>query len=129
MKQVAKERQHGLSLIGFVFVIAMVALVAVLGMKVVPTVVEFAAVKSAIRKARDGATSVAEVRNSFDRQSTAQYIESVTGKDLDIVKTADGFDVSVAYEKKIPLVGPASLVLDYAATTATTMRQASAKEQ
>lgn len=129
MKQKVSAWQRGLSLIGFIFVIALVSLVAVLGMKVVPTVVEFAAIKNAIRNARDGAASVAEVRNSFDRQSAAQYIESVTGKDLDIVKTADGFDVSVAYEKKIPLVGPASLVLDYVATTTTAMRQASTKEQ
>ena len=129
MKQKVSAWQRGLSLIGFIFVIALVSLVAVLGMKVVPTVVEFAAIKNAIRNARDGAASVAEVRNSFDRQSAAQYIESVTGKDLDIVKTADGFDVSVAYEKKIPLVGPASLVLDYVATTTTSMRQASTKEQ
>lgn len=129
MKQKVSAWQRGLSLIGFIFVIALVSLVAVLGMKVVPTVVEFAAIKNAIRNARDGAASVAEVRNSFDRQSAAQYIESVTGKDLDIVKTADGFDVSVAYEKKIPLVGPASLVLDYVATTTTAMRQAPTKEQ
>lgn len=119
MKQggVAGYRQRGLSLVGFIFVIVIVALVAVLGMKVVPTVVEYVAIKKAIVNARNSGTNIAEIQNSFDRQRTSNYVESVTGKDLEITRTAEGFEVSVAYQKKIELVGPASLVIDYAATT------------
>lgn len=119
MKQgvVAGGRNRGLSLVGFIFVIVIVALIAVLGMKVVPTVVEYMAIKKAIVNARNAGTNVAEIQNSFDRQRTSNYVESVTGKDLEITRTAEGFEVSVAYQKKIELVGPASLVIDYAATT------------
>ncbi|RZI40154.1 DUF4845 domain-containing protein [Herbaspirillum sp. HC18] len=114
----AGGRQNGLTLVGFIFVIVIVALLAVLGMKVVPTVVEYAAIKKAIVNAKAGGTTASEIQNSFDRQRTTNYIESVSGKDLEIVRTADGWDVSVAYQKKIGLVGPASLVIDYVATTA-----------
>lgn len=110
-------RKNGLSLVGFMFVIVIVALVAVLGMKVVPTVVEFMAVKKAIVNAKAAGTTAAEIQNSFDRQRTTNYIDSVTGKDLEITRTADGLEVSIAYQKKIELVGPASLVIDYVATT------------
>lgn len=111
-------RQHGLSMIGFLFVIVIIALVAVLGMKVVPTVVEYSAIKKAIVTAKQSGSSAIEIQNAFNKVRGVNYIDSVDGKDLEIVKTESGFDVSVAYEKRIPLVGPASLVLDYRASTA-----------
>ena len=112
------NREHGLSLVGFLFGIIIVALLAVLGMKVVPTVVEFTAIKKAMANARNTGTTVKEIQDSFDRQRDTAYIESVTGKDLEITRTSDGWDVSVAYQKKIALFGPASLLLEYEAATA-----------
>lgn len=120
LKSKHRSHQHGLSLFGFIFVIGILALVAILGMKIVPTVVEYSAIKKAMAVAKDAGTNVREIQTSFDRQRTAGYIESVSGKDLEIVKTADGFDIHVAYQKKIELFGPASLVIDYAASTANT---------
>ncbi|WP_460841493.1 DUF4845 domain-containing protein [Noviherbaspirillum agri] len=110
-------RQHGLSLVGFMFVIVIVALLAVLGMKVVPSIVEYTAIKKAIVKAKEAGTTPAEIKASFDKQASAGYIESVSGRDLEFSSSGSGTEVSIAYQKKIPLVGPASLVIDYAATT------------
>jgi hypothetical protein len=109
-----RQGQDGLSLFGFIFVIVILALVAILGMRVAPTVVEYTAIKKAIANARD-AGGVREIQAAFDKQTSAGYIESVAGKDLEIKRTADGFDVSVAYEKRIGLFGPVSLVIDYVA--------------
>jgi Tfp pilus assembly major pilin PilA len=114
------RRQQGLSLVGFIFVIAIVALIAVLGMKVVPSVVEYAGIKKAITAAKNAGSTPAEIRTSFDKRAETGYIESVSGKDLQITKTNDGFDVSVAYEKRIALIGPASLVIDYVVGTGVT---------
>jgi len=113
----AKNKEHGLTLVGFIFVTIIVAMLAVVGMKVVPTVVEYTAIKRAIANAKNTGTTVREIQDSFEKQRTTAYIDSVNGKDLEITKTAGGFDVSVAYQKKIELVGPASLVIDYVATT------------
>jgi Tfp pilus assembly major pilin PilA len=110
-------RQRGLSLIGFMFGVIVVALLAVLGMKVVPSIVEYTAIKKAIVKAKEAGTTPAEIKSSFDKQASSGYIESVTGKDLEFKSTGSGTEVSVAYQKKIELIGPASLVIDYAATT------------
>jgi Tfp pilus assembly major pilin PilA len=113
----AGRGQMGLSLVGFIFVISVVAAIAVLGLKVVPTVVEYAAVKKAIVSAKTAGASPQEIKSSFDKQRDAGYIESVSGKDLEITRNNDGLDVSVAYQKKIELFGPVSLVIDYLATT------------
>lgn len=117
LRECAERGQRGLSLIGFLFVIVIVALLAVLGMKVVPTVVEYSAIKKAIANAKNAGTTVKEIQTSFERQRETSYIESVSSKDLEITKTGDGWDISVAYQKKIELFGPASLVIDYEAST------------
>jgi hypothetical protein len=113
-----KRKHSGLSLVSFIFVIAIIAMIAILGLRVVPTVIEFAAIKKAILTAKNSGSSPAEIKNSFDKQRDVAYIESVSGKDLEIVRSPTGIDVSVAYEKKIGLFGPVSLVIDYFAGTA-----------
>jgi type II secretory pathway pseudopilin PulG len=116
----AANGQRGVSLIGLIFVLAILAMLGVLALKIVPTVSEYQTIKKAIGVAKAAGSSIPEIRSSFDKQADTGYVESIAGKDLDIVKTADGFEVSFAYEKKIPLFGPASLVLDYEGSTAPT---------
>jgi hypothetical protein len=48
----------------------------------------------------------------------ASYISSINSRDLIIEKIDGQTEISFAYEKKIPLVGPASLLLEYEGTTA-----------
>lgn len=116
-KKVFNRKQQGISLVGLIFVLAILAGLAVIGMKVVPTVTEYMAVNKAIVKAKtDGSTPV-EIRNSFDKQADVAYITSITGKDLEVYNGGNGLEVSFAYDKKIPLVGPASLLIEYAGTT------------
>ncbi len=116
--QFGLQKQRGLSLIGLIFVLGIVALIAMLGIKVVPTVVEFFNVKKAIVAAKQGANSPAEVRAAFDKQADVGYIDAISSKDLVITNTNGDLEVSFAYTKKIPLVGPASLLLEYEGTTA-----------
>ena len=113
-----KNGQRGVSLVGLLFLLAILAAVGILALKIVPTVTEYMTIKKAIVIAKASGTSIADIRNSFDKQADTGYVDAITGKDLNIVSTSDGFEVSFAYEKKIPLVGPASLVLDYEGSTA-----------
>jgi hypothetical protein len=112
------KHQQGLSLVGLMFMLAVAGFLGLLGLKIVPTFVEFRAVSSAIVLAKAAGSTVQEIRASFDKSAEVNYIDSISSKDLQIDKGEGGMEVSFAYEKKIPLVGPASLVLDYAGTTA-----------
>jgi len=114
-------KQRGVSLIGLIFILAILGLVGVIALKVVPTVTEFMSVKKAITLAKSNGNSAPEIRLSFDKQADVAYVTSVAGKDLDIEKTADGFEVGVSYEKKIPLFGPANLEIDYEFSTSPTL--------
>ena len=116
-----KVKQQGVSLVGLIFILAILGLVGVVALRVVPTVTEFMSVKKAINIAKNSGNSMPEIRNSFDKQADVAYVTSVTGKDLDIQKTADGFEVGVSYEKKINLFGPVNLEIDYDASTSSSM--------
>lgn len=117
MKARMVNKERGISLIGTILMLIILAMIGVIALKVVPTVTEYMTIKKAIVVAKTSG-SVAEIRRSFDKQADVGYVDSITSKDLDIEKTGDGFEVSFAYEKKIPLVGPVSLAIDYEGSTA-----------
>lgn len=117
MNSRSNRKQAGLSLTGLIFLLAVIGAIAVLGMKIVPTVTEFMAIKKAITTAKAAGTTPAEVRASFDKQADVGYIESISSKDLEILPQNGVMEVSFAYEKKISLVGPASLLIDYQGST------------
>lgn len=111
----SRRRQRGLSLIGLLVVGALIVFGALLAMKVVPSALEYNAIRSAVTKvASAGGTTVRDYQVAFDRYAAVDDITSITGKDLVIEKRQDGQTViSFQYEKRIPLFGPASLVIDY----------------
>ena len=110
--------QRGTTLTGLIFAIAIISAIAVLGMKVVPEFVECESIKKAIIISRDQSSNQAQVRASFDKQVIAGYITTLKGKDLDITIENGRMVVSFSYEKRIPLVGPASLLLEFNGSTA-----------
>jgi Tfp pilus assembly major pilin PilA len=118
MKTRSNTRQQGVSLTGLIFILGIIGVIAVLGLKVVPTFTEYLSIKKAIASAKTAGTTPAEVRTSFDKQAQVGYIESINGKDLEVIKNGDVMDVSFEYQKKIALVGPVSLLIDYAGSTA-----------
>jgi type II secretory pathway pseudopilin PulG len=119
MKSASVSKQGGITLVGLIFVLALVGLVGVLALKVLPTVIEFMSIKKAMTAAKASGTTPLEIKRSFDKQTDVGYIDSVSSKDLELTPNGDQIDVSIAYQKKIPMFGPVSLLIDYAATTAT----------
>jgi hypothetical protein len=109
-----RARQSGISLLGLIVLGTLLTFSAMLTLRLYPTVSEYIMIKRAVVKARSDATSPQSIRAAFDRAAAIDDITSISGKDLDIVPLpSGGYGVSFAYEKRIPLFGPASLVLDY----------------
>lgn len=112
-----QHRQTGLTLVGLILVLAIIGVIAVLALKVTPTVTEYFSIKKAIGSVKAAGGSIPEMRAAFDKQAEVGYIDAINGKDLEIVKNGENTEISFAYQKIIPLVGPASLLLDYAGST------------
>ncbi|QCP14629.1 DUF4845 domain-containing protein [Pseudoduganella umbonata] len=111
-------KQRGISLTGLIVVLALVGLIGVLAMKILPTYTEYRAVNDAIGKARTAGSTPQEIRAAFDRSAEVNYISAISGRDLTIERIDGELVVSFAYDKKIHLAGPASVLLEYSGSTA-----------
>ncbi len=107
------HQQRGVSFIGVLFVVGVLAFVGLIAAQAFPTVVEFQAITKAATKAAQG-SSVAEVRTIFDKAAQIDEIKSISAKDLEVSKEGDRTVVSFAYNKEIHIAGPAFLLLKYA---------------
>jgi hypothetical protein len=105
-------RQSGLSFLGVLVVGALLVSSFAVGAKVVPTVLEYQAIRKAAQRAAEGST-VAEVRAIFDRAAAIDDITSIKGTDLAVSKNGDKVVVAFAYNKEIELFPPAYLLLKY----------------
>ena len=112
------KQQAGISLVGLIVVLAILGFLGVLAMKIVPTYSEYRAISAAIVKAKAAGSSAVAIQDSFNRSAEVNYISTISGRDLVIIRENGEVEVSFAYEKKIPLFGPASLLLEYAGSTA-----------
>lgn len=121
----AAFRQRGLSLLGLIVLGVLLTFGAMLGMKLYPTVSEFMMVKRAVSKARNDGNDPPSIRAAFDRAAAIDDITSISGRDLLISPLpGGGYKVEFAYEKRIPLFGPASLLLDYRGDAGAPLRDA-----
>ena len=110
--------QDGISLTGLIVVLALVGAIGVLAMKIVPTYTEYRAIGAAIAKAKAAGGTPQEIRAAFDRSAEVNYISAISGRDLTIERIDGNIEVSFAYDKKIHLAGPASVLLEYSGSTA-----------
>ena len=110
-----RDTQRGITLIGLLFWAVLIAVVAVVTLRVGPTVNEYYTIQKAVDKiAREGGKSVPEIRTAFERTKQIEYaISSISGKDLDITKQDDRVVISFAYDKEVELFGPVYLLIKY----------------
>ncbi|MDE2095079.1 MAG: DUF4845 domain-containing protein [Burkholderiales bacterium] len=108
-------RQRGVTLFGLLFWAIVVGFVALVTMRVLPTMNEYFTIQKAVNQiARDGLTTVPEIRQAFDKQKEIEYsIQSIGGKDLDITKENDKVVIRFAYDKEIELMKPVYLLIKY----------------
>ncbi|MDR2154875.1 MAG: DUF4845 domain-containing protein [Burkholderiaceae bacterium] len=113
-----KSFQYGISFIGLLVLGVILALVVIVGLRVVPTVTEYMSiVKVAKKVAAEGGDSPQAVRARFDLAVAADYIDAISGKDLQVTQNDDKVVISFAYDKEIPLVRPVYLLIRFSGTT------------
>jgi hypothetical protein len=117
----ARTGQTGITIIGFLFVAAVVLSLAMLGFRVLPSYLEYYSVqktlKETLQNSRDGVT-LNEFRRAFDLTSSADYIDSVHGSDVELAKEGNQLVASASWTKTLPLVANVSLLLDFQASAA-----------
>ena len=109
------DRSRGVTLIGLLLWAIVVAFVALIVVRVLPTINEYSTIQRAVSKiAKDQPTTVAEIKRSFDRQKDIEYsISSISGSDLQVTKENDKLVIRFAYDKEVPIFDPVFLLIKY----------------
>jgi Tfp pilus assembly protein PilE len=116
------KNQKGFTFWSLTFTIAIIAVVALVTMKLLPAYSEFFAIKRAIHRLETEGSLPSmkdhDIRQAFDRSSAIDDFHSVKPDDLKIKRTSDGDTiVSVNYDVVIPLVANVSALLHFETAT------------
>ncbi len=114
-----RMKQLGISLGGLMVGAAIFIVLAMVGMKLGPSYLEFASIKKAvvaIAQEKPGA-SVIEVRKAFDARATIDAISTVSGKDLEVTKDGGELLITASYRKEVPLAGNVGVYIDFHAAS------------
>ena len=109
------NKQKGLTLTGLVLWGIVIALVALLGMKVGPEYLTYYNILKSVKSisAVSSGKTVPEIRSEFDRYANINYQETIKGADLDVSKEGNQVVIGFSYEKRIPLFYNVSLLIDF----------------
>ncbi len=121
-----KRMQSGMTLIGFVMVLAVAGLFAYVGMKLIPMYSEYYAVKSALKglSAEPGIADQdpAKIQDLFFRRLYISYAENVKPENVKIKRVDAGWQMDVNYEVRKPIISNLDVVGKFSATESLTRR-------
>ena len=114
--------QRGLSLNTLMLGGAVLAVIALLGMKAAPPWIEYGNLMKAVKgTASDSGlkdASVKQVRAAFEKRADMDDVKSVKSEDLDITKEGGELVIAFKYEKKVPLFSNVSLLFEFEGSSA-----------
>jgi Domain of unknown function (DUF4845) len=103
-----KSKQAGITLIGFLIVLAVVAFFGYMAMKLVPAYTEFMGVSKAMTQvSTEGVEgkSLDEIRRDLMFKMGFQYVDDATIQPQDItIDRSKGMQLHVVYDKQVPFI-------------------------
>jgi hypothetical protein len=121
-----KRTQGGMTLIGFIIVLALVGFFAYIAMKLVPMYSEYYAVKQALKGLQQepgiANRDPAKIQDLFFRRLYISYAENVKADNVKIERVDGGWNMSVNYEVRKPLIGNLDVVVKFATSERLTNR-------
>ncbi len=109
-----KRTQSGMTLIGFVIVLAVAGVFIYMGMKLVPMYSEYFAVKEALKELSKEAgisqKDPSSIKDLFFRRLYISYAENVKPENVKIARKDAGYTMTVDYEVRRPLIANIDVV-------------------
>jgi hypothetical protein len=112
------RRQAGITFIGWLFLLAPVAIVAFAGLRLTPVYLNYMKLTKALKQtasehADDSLLNVGEVRKSLDRRFDIDTIDYPAVSDVEISRSGETWSLSVNYDDIVPLFGGISLLVHF----------------
>jgi hypothetical protein len=113
------KHQRGVTLVGMIFIAALIILGAIIALKLVPAYIEYATVVQHLREiarspdARGG--SPREIRTLFSKRAQIDDIRAVAADDIEVTRDGNSVVLSASYQTKVKLFGNLSACIDFEA--------------
>ena len=108
-----KRTQQGMTLIGFILVLAVAGVFIYMGMKLIPMYSEYYSVKQAMEGLSQegaGAYDAAKVKDLFFRRLYTSYSDNVKPENVKLIRKDAGWQMTVDYEVRRPLIANIDVV-------------------
>ncbi len=109
-----KRKQKGMTLLGFVIVLAVVGVFAYVAMRLFPMYSEYYSVRSAMKGLANepgiATQDPARIQDLFFRRLYISYSENVKKEHVKLRRVDNGWEMNVEYEVRRPLVGNLDVV-------------------
>ena len=116
MRTMKTHKQNGLSLVGFILVLALALFVSFLGMKIVPIYMEYYSVVSAMNgiASEKGSAKLSpyDIRLKFLTRLNVSYSTNVKNNHVKLTR-GDGVQLRVAYEVRESIIGNLDVVAKF----------------
>jgi len=115
------NNQRGVAISGLMFWGVIIGIVSLLGIKVVPEVIDYYRIKKSVTSTaiNSSGKTVGEIRTIYSKYMEIENTRTITPADLDISKEGNSVVIAFAYEKRIPLFANVSLVIDFQGSSST----------
>lgn len=109
-----RNSQRGITLLGFIVVLAVVGIFAYVGMKLFPMYSEYYSVRAAMKGLADepgiANTDPRKIQDLFFRRLYISYSENVKPEHVKIKRVGAGWEMHVKYEVRKPMLGNLDVV-------------------
>lgn len=116
-----RNRQRGITLMGLIVGSVGLIMVALLAMKLLPSYIEYFAIKKAIvgvaQESRGRGGAAADIRGAFNARAAIDDFTSVKATDLEITKEGNGFSIVANYRREVPLFANIGVYIDFTASS------------
>jgi hypothetical protein len=114
-----RRTQSGITLLGFILILAVVGIFIYVGMKVIPMYSEYYSVKQSLKglSLEPGIENASpdKIRNLFFRRLYVNYSENVKPENVKIQRMEGGWNMTVKYEVRRPLISNLDVVGNFEA--------------
>lgn len=110
-------KQQGMTLIGFIFVLAFMLIIAYLGIKIVPIYLNYFSIVDGMEKVAlepgIGSQSNTAIMRRLQSVLYVNYSEGLDASNLVIVRTREGKEIRLNYESREPIVANLSVCIEF----------------
>ena len=115
------RKQRGVTMIGWVFLLAPMAIVLYAGIRVVPEYLNYYKIVTSLKETAtqlksDEALSPAGIRSAIQRRFDSGYVDEMDAKEIAVTKADEGWTMTADYERTVPMFGNLHLLLVFKTT-------------